>query len=79
MSIFKKNVKCQGQKIKYQQKDFITGNIIKALALTIQMLLIGLKYSKEGQTPRRTVTRSKRLVSMERICNYKYSYDISNL
>ena len=27
MSIFKKKVKCQGQKVKYQQKDLITGNI----------------------------------------------------
>ena len=27
MSILKKKVKCQGQKVKYQQKDLITGNI----------------------------------------------------
>ena len=39
---------CQGQKVKYQQKDFITGNT-HALALTIQMVLLRLKYSKDSK------------------------------
>ena len=38
MSIFIKMIKCQGQKVRYQQKDLITKIFmckIKALALTI--------------------------------------------
>ena len=47
---FYKLVKCQGQKIKYLQKDLITRDIhvkYQTLALTIQKLLARLNFVKK--------------------------------
>ena len=55
MSIFKKKVKCQGQKLSNNKKVLSQGIFmwnIKALALTVQKLLAWLKFQRGGQNDR---------------------------
>ena len=78
----KKLVKYQGQKVKYKQKDFTTGNThvnYQSSGTSYSMFLIRLKYLKIRLDSKVKVIRSKLLVSMEQICYYKYSCEISKL
>ena len=51
--------------------------IIKALALTIQKCFNMVKLLKSRPDSEVKVTRSTLLISMEQICYYKYSCEIS--
>ena len=82
MSIKKKKVKFQGQKVSTNRKILSQGILmwnIKALALNIQILLTKLKISKSSSNSKVKVTRSKILVSIERSCLLKYSCEIRKL
>ena len=68
-------VKCQGQKVKYQQKDFITGNThvyYQSSSTHYSYVINEVKVFKSRPDSNDKVIRSKLLVSMERICYYKY-------
>ena len=60
--IIKTLVKCQGQKVQYQQKDLITRNIHVKYQSAITRFSQDLSFKKVGQTP-----RSKLLVPTERL------------
>ena len=66
MSIF--FFKCQGQNIKYQQKDLITRNIhvyFQSSSTQYSNVLTRLKHSKSKPDSKVKVTRWKILVSIE--------------
>ena len=63
-NFFLKMVKCQGQKIKYQQKIVLQGILvwnIKALALTVQKLFKRLMFLKNKSNSKFKVTILKNI------------------
>ena len=75
-------VKCLGQKVKYQQIDFITGYThvnYQSSSTHNSNVINNVKVFKSRTDSKVKVTMSKLLVSMERICYYKYSCEISKL